>query len=67
MGVENHDQIMKDIESLALEKYTEEIVSACIEGATKCKNDKDAWSTVEVRIVGYLWGVLFRDVSFLLF
>ncbi|KAF8310058.1 transcription factor [Cantharellus anzutake] len=48
MGVENHDQIVKDVESLALEKYTEEIVSACLEGATKCKNDKDAWSTVQV-------------------
>ncbi len=58
---------MKDIESLALEKYTEEIVSACIEGTTKCKNDKDAWSTVEVRIVGYLWGVLLEMYHFFIF
>lgn len=48
MGLENRDQIMRDIESLTLEKYIEEIVSASVEGCLRCKNDKDAWAAVEV-------------------
>jgi regulator of nonsense transcripts 2 len=48
IGVENRDQIIRDIDSLALGKYIEEIVSAAAEGATRCKTEKDAWSAVEV-------------------
>lgn len=48
MGLENRDQIIRDIESLALEKYIEEIVSASLEGCLRCKSDKDAWAAVEV-------------------
>ena len=47
IGLENRDQILRDIDSLALGKYIEEIVSAAAEGAGRCKTDKDAWSAVE--------------------
>ena len=49
LGVENHDQIMKDIESLSLEKYVDEMASAVLEGIARCKTEKDVWSAVEVR------------------
>lgn len=48
MGIENRDQILRDMESLALEKYLEEIVSASAEGCLRCKNEKDIWAAVEV-------------------
>jgi len=48
MGLENRDHIVRDIESLALEKYIEEIVSASVEGCLRCKSEKDAWAAVEV-------------------
>lgn len=48
MGAENRDQIIRDLDSLALEKYIEEIVSASAEGCLRCKSDKDAWAAVEV-------------------
>lgn len=50
MGSENKDQITKDIEALALEKYVEEIVGAVVEGLGKCKTEKDVSSAVEVRV-----------------
>lgn len=50
IGVDNRDQILRDIESLALEKYLQEIVSAIAEGAGRCKAEKDVWSAVEVRL-----------------
>lgn len=50
MGAENRDQIIRDLDSLALEKYIEEIVSASAEGCLRCKSDKDAWAAVEVRM-----------------
>ena len=49
LGIENRDQILKDIESLSLEKYVDEICGAAVEGMLKCKNEKDVWSAVEVR------------------
>lgn len=48
IGIENRDQVLKDIEGLSLEKYVEEICGAAVEGITKCKNEKDVWSAVEV-------------------
>jgi len=54
MGGDNHDQIMKDIDSLSLEKYIDEIASASVEGIFRCKTEKDVWSAVEV-----LWSPLF--------
>ncbi|PFH51566.1 hypothetical protein AMATHDRAFT_74915 [Amanita thiersii Skay4041] len=48
LAVENHDQIRKEIESLSLEKYIEEIVSAVADGITRCKTERDVWSAVEI-------------------
>ncbi|KAI8994050.1 ARM repeat-containing protein [Trametes punicea] len=48
LGAEHHDQIMKDIDSLSLEKYVDEIVGAVAEGILRCKTEKDVWSAVEV-------------------
>ncbi|KAF8322150.1 transcription factor [Clavulina sp. PMI_390] len=48
MGLENRDQLIRDIEGLALEKYLEEIVSASAEGCLRCKSEKDSWAAVEV-------------------
>ena len=52
VGQENRDQILKDIDSLTLEKYVDEIVGAVAEGILKCKTEKDVWSAVEVRVSG---------------
>lgn len=48
LGTENHDPLMKDIESLSLEKYVDELPSGVVEGISKCKTEKDVWSAVEV-------------------
>ena len=48
IGSDNRDQILKDVDSLSLEKYTEEIASAAVEGVGRCKTEKDIWSAVEV-------------------
>lgn len=48
VGAENHDQIVKDIESLSLEKYVDELAGAALEGIARCKTEKDVWSAVEV-------------------
>ncbi|KAF9507074.1 hypothetical protein BS47DRAFT_1321476 [Hydnum rufescens UP504] len=48
IGLENRDQIIRDLESLALGKYIEEIVSATAEGAMRCKTERDSWSAVEI-------------------
>ena len=51
LGSENELQNIKDIQQLSLTKHVEEIVSNIIEGATKCKSEKDVWSAVEVSFV----------------
>ena len=56
LGIENRDQIIKDIDSLTLEKYVDEIVGAVAEGILRCKTEKDVWSAVEVCLL--LLGVL---------
>lgn len=48
LGTDHHDQILKDIDSLSLEKYIDEIAGAALEGITRCKTEKDVWSAVEV-------------------
>ncbi|KAI0824048.1 ARM repeat-containing protein [Trametes gibbosa] len=48
LGAENHAQILKDVASLSLEKYVEEIVGAVVEGISRCKTEKDVWSAVEI-------------------
>ncbi|KAG7440017.1 ARM repeat-containing protein [Guyanagaster necrorhizus] len=45
---DNRDQILKDIDSLSLEKYVDEIAGAIVEGTSRCKTEKDVWSAVEV-------------------
>ncbi|KAJ7587199.1 ARM repeat-containing protein [Mycena floridula] len=45
---DNRDQILKDIDSLTLEKYLEEIAGALLEGISRCKTEKDVWSAVEI-------------------
>jgi regulator of nonsense transcripts 2 len=49
MGLDNRDHILKDIETLTLEKYIEEIAGAIPEGVARCKLEKDVWSAAEVR------------------
>jgi len=48
LAVDNRDQILKDIDSLALEKYLDELVLAVTEGVSRCRTEKDVWSAVEV-------------------
>ncbi|KAJ7287430.1 transcription factor [Mycena rebaudengoi] len=48
MAMDNRDQILKDIETLSLEKYLDEIAGAAVEGVSRCKTEKDVWSAVEV-------------------
>lgn len=45
---DNRDQILKDTDSLSLEKYVDEIAGAIVEGISRCKTEKDVWSAVEV-------------------
>ena len=49
VGVENRDQIIKDVETLSLEKYVDELAGAVLEGIARCKTEKDIWSAAEVR------------------
>ncbi|KIP08451.1 hypothetical protein PHLGIDRAFT_23490 [Phlebiopsis gigantea 11061_1 CR5-6] len=48
LGTENHDQLIKDVETLSLEKYVDELPSGVVEGISKCKTEKDVWSAVEI-------------------
>ena len=58
VGAENRDQLLKDIETLSLEKYVDELDNAVLEGISRCKSEKDVWSAVEVRLYSYcLWPV----------
>lgn len=52
IGLDNRDHILKDIETLTLEKYIEEIAGAVPEGIVRCKLEKDVWSATEVRHLG---------------
>ncbi|KAI0311900.1 ARM repeat-containing protein [Amylostereum chailletii] len=48
IGTDNHDQILKDIDTLALEKYIDEIAGAIPEGLARCKTERDVWSATEI-------------------
>ncbi|KZT65935.1 ARM repeat-containing protein [Daedalea quercina L-15889] len=48
VGVENRDQVVKDIETLSLEKYVDELAGAVLEGIARCKTEKDVWSAAEI-------------------
>ncbi|KAG8952403.1 hypothetical protein FRC03_012156 [Tulasnella sp. 419] len=48
IGYDTRDQTLKDIETLVLAKYVDEIVPATIEGLSRCKTEKDVWSAVEI-------------------
>ncbi|KAJ7076399.1 armadillo-type protein [Mycena belliarum] len=48
MAMDNRDQIIKDVDTLSLEKYVDEIVGAAVEGIARCKTEKDVWSAVEI-------------------
>lgn len=48
MASDNREQILKDIDTLSLEKYLDEIVGASLDGIARCKSERDVWSAVEV-------------------
>lgn len=48
LALDNKDQIVKDIESLSLEKYVDELSGAVLEGLGRCKAERDVWGAVEV-------------------
>lgn len=48
LAADSRDQILKDIESLSLEKYIDEIAGAVVEGIARCKTERDVWAAVEV-------------------
>lgn len=50
LATDNYEHIMKDIASLSLEKYVDELASAVVEGVARCKTERDVWSAVEVRM-----------------
>ena len=50
LASDNNDQIMKDIATLSLEKYIDELASAAVEGVARCKTERDVWSAVEVGV-----------------
>ena len=49
LGVDNNEQILRDVASLSLEKYLDELAGAALEGILRCRSDRDVWSAVEVR------------------
>lgn len=50
LAADNREQILKDIDSLSLEKYIDEIAGAVVEGIARCKTEKDVWAAVEVSL-----------------
>jgi regulator of nonsense transcripts 2 len=48
VGLDNREQILKDVDTLTLEKYVDELAAAAAEGVGKCKTEKDVWAAVEV-------------------
>ncbi|KAF9529410.1 armadillo-type protein [Crepidotus variabilis] len=48
LASDNRDQIIKDIDTLSLEKYVDELAGAVVEGVMRCKTEKDVWGAVEI-------------------
>ncbi|KAG5651203.1 hypothetical protein H0H81_009512 [Sphagnurus paluster] len=46
LAADGRDQVLKDIESLSLEKYIDEIAGAIVEGISRCKTERDVWAAV---------------------
>lgn len=47
-GPDNVEAILKEIDSLSLEKYITELTDGFIEGLQKCKNEKDIWCALQI-------------------
>jgi hypothetical protein len=60
IGAENREQILKDVESLSLEKYVDELAGAAAEGVGRCKTEKDVWSATEVHTLMFVPSNLFN-------
>ncbi|THH05893.1 hypothetical protein EW146_g9779 [Bondarzewia mesenterica] len=60
VGADHRDQVLKDVEGLALEKYVDEIVGAVPEGIARCKLEKDVWSAAEVHAFSLFPGFICR-------
>jgi regulator of nonsense transcripts 2 len=54
LGAESKDQLLKEIETLNLDKYIEEIILAVAEGLGRCTGAKDCIAAAEVRLVDNL-------------
>lgn len=63
IGVDNRDQILKDVNSLTLEKYVDELASAAVEGVSRCKTEKDVWAAIEVRVYWTLTVMRFCNLT----
>ncbi|CAG8501990.1 5188_t:CDS:10 [Ambispora leptoticha] len=48
LSAEYQAQLLKDINTLTLEKYISEVVAAVVEGVQRCKMAADIWAAVEV-------------------
>lgn len=48
LGAESKDQLLKEIETLNLDKYTDELTQAVAEGLGKCTGAKDCIAAAEV-------------------
>lgn len=49
LGVESRDQIVREVATLNLDKYIDEVVQAIPEGLAKCTTAKDCIAAAEVR------------------
>lgn len=45
---ESADTLIKEVNGLALEKYLQETIAACVEGAQRAKTSVEIWNAVEV-------------------
>lgn len=54
LGVESRDHIVKEVATLNLDKYVEEVVQAIPEGLAKCASQKDSFAAAEVRLLSSL-------------
>ena len=47
-GPDNVESLLKELDTLSLEKYITELTDGFIEGLSKCRNEKDIWAAVQV-------------------
>lgn len=48
LGADAKEQLIKEMRTLNLDKYLDEIVASIVEGLSKCVNAKDSFAAVEV-------------------